>query len=99
MRALGMRVLLSSSRKQNLPAFAIRPRLASFTAVPESVERQRGGQAGLLDGPAGRRCLSKNVWLFNKISPPANEYSVGIKTFVSSPNAKWSVVNLSVGDE
>jgi hypothetical protein len=52
-----------------------------------------------LDGPAGRRCLSKNVWLFDKISSPANEYSVGIKAFVSSPNVKWSVVNVSIGDE
>jgi hypothetical protein len=52
-----------------------------------------------LDGPAGRRCLSKNIWLFDKISPPANEYSIGIKAFVSSPDSKWSVINLSVGDE
>jgi hypothetical protein len=48
-----------------------------------------------LDGPAGQQCLSKNIWLFDKISPAADEYAVGIKAFVSSSNAEWSVVNVS----
>jgi hypothetical protein len=52
-----------------------------------------------LDGPANRQCLSKNVWLFNKVTPPANEYAVGIKAFVSSPNAEWAVVNVSLNNE
>jgi hypothetical protein len=53
----------------------------------------------LLDGPANRQCLSKNIWLFNKITPPANEYAVGIKAFVSSPNVEWAVVNVSLNNE
>jgi hypothetical protein len=48
-----------------------------------------------LDGPAGRQCLSKNIWLFDKIRPVADEYALGIKAFVSSSNAAWSVVNVS----
>jgi hypothetical protein len=48
-----------------------------------------------LESPAGRQCLSKNIWIFEKISPPATEYAVGIKAFVSSPNVEWSVVNIS----
>lgn len=52
-----------------------------------------------LDGPANRQCLSKNVWLFNKVTPPANEYAVGIKAFVSSPNVEWAVVNVSLNNE
>jgi len=49
-----------------------------------------------LDGPDGQRCLSKGIWLFDKISPPANEYAVGIKAFVSSSKSEWSVVNVSL---
>ena len=48
-----------------------------------------------LGGPAGRQCLSKNIWLFDKIRPVADEYALGIKAFVSSSNAAWSVVNVS----
>jgi hypothetical protein len=48
-----------------------------------------------LDGPAGRQCLSKNIWLFDKIRPVTDEYALGVKAFVSSSNAPWSVVNIS----
>jgi hypothetical protein len=49
-----------------------------------------------LDGPDGQQCLSKGIWLFDKITLPANEYAVGIKAFVSSPKSEWSVVNVSL---
>jgi hypothetical protein len=52
-----------------------------------------------LDGPSNRQCLSKNIWLFDKITPSANEYSIGIKAFVSSPNVEWAVVNVSLNNE
>lgn len=52
-----------------------------------------------LEGPAGRQCLSKNIWLFDKVRPPADEYTVGIKAFVSSPNVEWAVVNVSLSNE
>jgi hypothetical protein len=52
-----------------------------------------------LDGPAGRQCLSRNIWLFDRIRPAADEYAVGIKAFVSPSNAEWSVVNVSPKNE
>lgn len=51
------------------------------------------------DGPAGQRCLSKNVWLFDKIISPADEYAVGIKAFVLSNKAEWTMINVSLNNE
>jgi hypothetical protein len=51
-----------------------------------------------LNGPAGLRCLSKNVWLFDKITPAADEYTLGIKAFALSSNAKWVVVSVSLNN-
>jgi hypothetical protein len=52
-----------------------------------------------LDGPKGQRCLSKNVWLFDKIISAADEYALGIKAFVLSNNAEWTVVNVPLNTE
>jgi hypothetical protein len=52
-----------------------------------------------LDSPVGQQCLSRNIWFFDKIGRAADEYTVGIKAFISSSNAEWSVVNVSSKNE
>jgi hypothetical protein len=52
-----------------------------------------------LEGSTGQRCLSKNVWLFDKISLASDEYALGIKAFALSNNAEWTMVGVSLNTE
>jgi hypothetical protein len=45
---------------------------------------------------AGRQCISKNIWFFDGLDSAGAEYATGIKAFISSSNADWSIVNVSV---
>lgn len=50
-------------------------------------------------GPTRQQCLSKNVWLFDKIVSAVDEYALGIKAFVSPSSTEWVVVNVSLDDK